>query len=151
MFSFKDDVFSGLTKVSINDISNITTGIQGNNVFIKFVLNIFLTYNVSAPTKQQNQTTIIEQAQKTLLTQCDISSFVNVTSVSASLIVTSSVRLNTASRKKRLIDSTSICNDEKQSFSMACPNSNQLKQCDPVRLNAFLNSYISQTVIYKVY
>ena len=113
---------------------------------MKLVLNIILNYNSSVP-KILNNTSIIEQSQQASLTKCIFSSAnVTVTSITAPLTITSSVRLNTASRKKRLTDSIDCENDE-QELKAICSNTSQLTKCNQASLNIFLQKFVNKMVI----
>ena len=62
------------------------------------------------------------------------------------MTITKSLRLNTASRKKRLTDSLD-CKNNEQDLKAVCSNSSELSKCNQASLNIFLQKFINQMVI----
>ena len=139
---------NGLKTISLNEITNITTGFINSYSYIKFSLVISLIYNITVPLIQ-NQSLVIQQTQKVSLSQCNSFQIATLTVTSVGLPLEKSyiVRLNTGSSKKR--DTSAECSNSQSEFLEICPYTNQLTQCNKDGLTIFLNQYINQSVKFS--
>ena len=147
IISYNNPVFNGLSKISLNTISNIITLNLDQFILINFTIDLYLSYNSTVPIIE-NQTQVIQQVQQKSLSQCIFNSSVTVNSISTPLLINTNVKLNTGgSRKKRQTDS-SDCDTNQQIFASVCSNTKQLTSCNQEGLENFLKIYINQTVLY---
>jgi hypothetical protein len=86
----------------------------------------------------------VQQAQQISLSKCIFNSTVAINSISASLFITTNVKLNTnGNQKKRQTN----CEINQAEFANICKDQKQLKSCNQDSLRSFLSTYINETVI----
>ena len=63
IISYNNPVFNGLSKISLNTISNIITLNLDQFILINFTIDLYLSYNSTVPIIE-NQTQVIQQVQQ---------------------------------------------------------------------------------------